>query len=593
MLNRLISVFLFLAIAVPLSAQPRNGRHKEQHPNGKTSVSGHFRKGLRSGKWEYYAENGLLLRREYYKQGKAQGWSRAFEDGKYLRTETHYTDGKRDSIYREFDRQGNVMLAGRYAGDMKQGTWTTYSSPSPDMISRKSFYIPYVRFRFVYAHKLVKGRQLTLKTENYLDGLLHGEYKQFNETFNLVVSGQYENGKRSGLFTEFSKDFTTRYERTYRNDSLVKEAEFGRKHIEYELRDGVKHGVYKEWSTYSGGHLKLQGQYVNGERHGTFQEWNRTGKKWLEYNYVNGELTGERKEFDENGWVTIHAFFKNGDYDSTYTTYYDKSLKHEEQWFCRDGKFEGTYFRWHEHVCIDKQAYQPELYPGALMGIPSLAEEGQYVNDKREGKFTGYACDGKLLYTAHYRSGTLDGLYEEYHANGKIFIRQEFKTGQLAGTLKVWEPNGKLQKEYSIAEIKSNMVDQDPVAGIRRFAARASRRPDEVTDPGDEIGLMEFPEEQPSFPGGESEMYKYLSQNIRYPAMEKEMGIQGTVYIKFIIGKDGSVSEVEVARSVPGGTGLEKEAVRVIRSMPRWSPGKTNGRPVRTKYTLPIRFILH
>ncbi len=99
-------------------------------------------------------------------------------------------------------------------------------------------------------------------------------------------------------------------------------------------------------------------------------------------------------------------------------------------------------------------------------------------------------------------------------------------------------------------------------------------------------------EEMPSFPGGEQALLSYLSKNINYPAMEKDAGISGTVYVYFVINKEGKVSDVQVKRGVKGGPGLDKEAMRVIKSMPNWSIGKQNGRPASVQFTLPVRFVL-
>ncbi len=97
-------------------------------------------------------------------------------------------------------------------------------------------------------------------------------------------------------------------------------------------------------------------------------------------------------------------------------------------------------------------------------------------------------------------------------------------------------------------------------------------------------------EQMPSFPGGETELRKYLAQEVKYPVIAQENGIQGRVFVKFVIDKDGSVTNVEVAR--PFDPSLDKEAVRVVKSMPKWSPGKQRGKAVRVSYTVPINFVL-
>jgi len=112
----------------------------------------------------------------------------------------------------------------------------------------------------------------------------------------------------------------------------------------------------------------------------------------------------------------------------------------------------------------------------------------------------------------------------------------------------------------------------------------------EVVEEVEEEPIFTIVEEMPSFPGGEAAMIKYLAQNTRYPPMAKEAGIEGTVYVTFVVNENGEVSDVRVLRSIGGGT--DEEAIRVVQNMPRWTPGKQRGKPVRVQYNLPIRFTL-
>lgn len=97
-------------------------------------------------------------------------------------------------------------------------------------------------------------------------------------------------------------------------------------------------------------------------------------------------------------------------------------------------------------------------------------------------------------------------------------------------------------------------------------------------------------EEQPEFPGGNAAMMKFLSDNIKYPVIAQENGIQGRVITNFVVERDGSITDVQVVRGVD--PSLDKEAVRVIQSMPKWKPGKQRGSPVRVRFTLPVVFRL-
>ena len=98
-------------------------------------------------------------------------------------------------------------------------------------------------------------------------------------------------------------------------------------------------------------------------------------------------------------------------------------------------------------------------------------------------------------------------------------------------------------------------------------------------------------ESMPEFPGGQQALFKYLSENVKYPVIAQENGIQGRVICQFVVNKDGSIVYVEVVRS-GGDPSLDKEAIRVIKSMPKWKPGKQRGKPVRVKYTVPVNFKL-
>lgn len=97
-------------------------------------------------------------------------------------------------------------------------------------------------------------------------------------------------------------------------------------------------------------------------------------------------------------------------------------------------------------------------------------------------------------------------------------------------------------------------------------------------------------EKMPEFPGGQEALNRYLVRNIKYPLLAQENGIQGRVVCQFVVNSDGSIVDIAVVRGVE--ESLDKEAIRVIKSMPKWTPGRQGGKSVRVKYTLPIRFKL-
>ena len=111
-----------------------------------------------------------------------------------------------------------------------------------------------------------------------------------------------------------------------------------------------------------------------------------------------------------------------------------------------------------------------------------------------------------------------------------------------------------------------------------------------VTEAPVEEEVFDMVEQAPQFPGGQAELMSWLGKNIRYPVIAQENGIQGRVVCQFVVGSDGSVRDIKVVRSLD--PSCDKEAVRVIQSMPKWIPGRQNGKAVSVRYTLPVTFRL-
>lgn len=114
--------------------------------------------------------------------------------------------------------------------------------------------------------------------------------------------------------------------------------------------------------------------------------------------------------------------------------------------------------------------------------------------------------------------------------------------------------------------------------------------PAPVAEESDENEIFEVVEQNPAFPGGDKALMQYLTKNLKYPASAQEAGIQGRVLVQFVVNKDGSIVDPKVLRSVDAA--LDKEAMRVVMAMPKWTPGKQRGKTVRVKFTLPVTFRL-
>lgn len=109
-------------------------------------------------------------------------------------------------------------------------------------------------------------------------------------------------------------------------------------------------------------------------------------------------------------------------------------------------------------------------------------------------------------------------------------------------------------------------------------------------EPTDEDEPLPAAQVQPEFPGGAAALKKYLNDNLRYPPIPRNQGIQGRVIVAFVVNKDGSIVDITVMKALD--PYLDKEAVRVVSAMPKWKPGTVQGRPVRVRYTIPVQFII-
>ena len=141
-----------------------------------------------------------------------------------------------------------------------------------------------------------------------------------------------------------------------------------------------------------------------------------------------------------------------------------------------------------------------------------------------------------------------------------------------------------VEDDVEVDDVEINAeVDQNEV--IEEYIAPEVEEEEVV-----EAEIFTIVEEMPEFPGGMQKLADYLAKNIKYPQMARESGIQGRVFVNFVVEPDGHVSNVNVMRSLGGG--CDEEAMRVVKAMPKWKAGKQRGKPVRVSYILPVNFKL-
>lgn len=143
-------------------------------------------------------------------------------------------------------------------------------------------------------------------------------------------------------------------------------------------------------------------------------------------------------------------------------------------------------------------------------------------------------------------------------------------------------------EDDAVIENELGIVDMGDNANQAQEEFTPVQVEDEVIEQEEEIFV--FVEENPSFPGGEEALYSFLRDNIKYPQLARENNITGKVFVQFVVEKDGSISNAKVMRDIGGGCG--QEALRVVKAMPKWKPGKQRGKAVRAQFNLPVSFNL-
>ncbi|WP_297101523.1 energy transducer TonB [uncultured Draconibacterium sp.] len=133
-------------------------------------------------------------------------------------------------------------------------------------------------------------------------------------------------------------------------------------------------------------------------------------------------------------------------------------------------------------------------------------------------------------------------------------------------------------------EIEDTEADEETVIDVAPVIETAEEEEEE------EAQVFFIVEDMPEFPGGDLALRKYIANAIKYPVIAQENGIQGKVYVTFVVSKTGKVTDAKIARGVD--PSLDKEALRVVNALPAWKPGKQRGKPVNVSYTVPINFVL-
>lgn len=220
-----------------------------------------------------------------------------------------------------------------------------------------------------------------------------------------------------------------------------------------------------------------------------------------------------------------------------------------------------------------KIPYQDARYPGGDVAIKKYLQDSlRYPAVERQNGVEGIVFVNFVV----GKTGTVEQAKVHLTLGGSP--RLEAEALRLVLAMPKWEPalsKGKPTTSDEMCEVRFELPDS-----LVRF-------------PNLNLDSTLTGETMPEFMGGARGMVLYMMMTMRYPQMEKEQGKDGTVYVRYTVEKTGQVSEVSVVKGVPGAPGLDLEAMRIVQSFPRHTPGTLGGKPVRVRMTVPIKFVLN
>lgn len=277
------------------------------------------------------------------------------------------------------------------------------------------------------------------------------------------------------------------------------------------------------------------------------------------------------KHLDEHGEHTIYEDTSSESARSESTTFDDRKFSHKLQGDFEDNDEDQTesWFTRNKVVCT-----VATLLIALVVGL--------YVTNLKTDKEPQTAATEQPTQLADSIAASQEEAGETTEG-GKTDSNNEIKTDSKPRK----EANNDRQPSPSQVSSRPNKTTQNG----QNAPEPVRSKPLNIPQPVNSTRVYDVVEQMPSFPGGISGLRTYLNQNIRYPAEAQENCVQGRVVVSFVVGKDGHISDVTVLRSVD--PSLDKEAIRVVRNMPRWTPGKQGGEPVRVRYNVPVSFRLN
>ncbi len=548
----------------------KKGKYKFYYPSGKVSASGKVKNYHRNGQWKYYDDQGNVV------------------------TIANFVFDTINGKYEEFYADGKPFVKGQYCMNRKCGNWKTYDNTG-----------------------------LMISDENLIDGQPHGTQRYW-----------YPNGVMRDSIV--SNAGVTVYKKSWYKSAKVKSTETFKEGLPHgtwilypefssdtfpettdEYKDGLKHGWHYAWKD----KIRIQAfHYANGELDGVSSRFDEeTGKLTVEENYSNGQLHGTSKYF-RNGLLLRTDQYKNGLRNGAQSEFAREGHVMKRKWYSM-GVLDSMYTYYASGKTAVKQIYIPGTTNSTWTESDAngfLLIEGYLNNERRHGDWCVYYTNGKKHSCTPYKDGVIQGIYTRWYSNGRKMLEYDIAENGQVVKATAWNEQGKVlnknSKEFKeifdsnlpgsmftdMRDFNRNVVDRVVEEGRiaetnEDFGAPTTEWNPEIEAYWIEQNQMEedtnqvyaYCEIMPEFPGGWDQMREYVRKNTVYPATSGKAGI---VYVSYVVERNGYISSVEVVKGIPEAPELNEEAKRVVSTFPPHIPGKQDGRPVRSKCVIPIKF---
>jgi antitoxin component YwqK of YwqJK toxin-antitoxin module len=339
---------------------------------------------------------------------------------------------------------------------------------------------------------------------------------------------------------------------------------------------GIVYGEYE-------GEINYFAYYSDGKKNGISKKQYPNGQLMFEESWKSGKLDGPQKYWYLNGKIKEESYYLNGINEGDKILWHPNGVMASKQKLI-DGDIDGQYFEWWDNGKVKRDW---------------IYEKGKFNGIQKE-----WDSEGNKLFIDSFSNGYLMGIQKSWYKNGVLKSEIDYKYDKII-SVKEWDINGVLKVDKNNnEEIKSiicqNKTDRDldGICDLEDYCVEIAGPPfnggcpleNGIANSGFSNAVVEFPELEAEFSGGENELRRFLSENVKFPDICLDMNSYGLVFMKFVIEKNGAITNIELEINKTNCDGFVEEMERVLFKIPRFVSAQKYGINVRSQLRMPFNF---